>query len=84
MDILKRYLAPMSRVQRAAFAARCRTSTNTLRNIAYGQKRAGAALCIAIEQATGGAVTRADLRPDDWPLLWPEYTPPRKSRGRAA
>ncbi len=40
--------------------------------------------CIAIEQATGGAVTRADLRPDDWPLLWPEYTPSRKPRGRAA
>lgn len=82
MNALKNYLAPMSRAQRAAFAARCRTSTNTLRNIAYGQKRAGAALCIAIEQATGGAITRADLRPEDWPLLWPEYAPPRKRRGR--
>lgn len=83
MDILKRYLAPMSRAQRAAFAARCRTSTNTLRNIAYGQKQAGPALSIAIEQATGGVITRADMRPGDWPMLWPEYTPPRKHRGRA-
>lgn len=25
-----------------------------------------------IEQATGGKVTRKDLRPDDWHLIWPE------------
>lgn len=28
--------------------------------------------CAAIERATGGAVTRRDLRPDDWHLIWPE------------
>lgn len=28
--------------------------------------------CVAIELATGGAVTRKDLRPDDWHLMWPE------------
>lgn len=28
--------------------------------------------CAAIEAATGGAVTRRDLRPDDWHLIWPE------------
>lgn len=28
--------------------------------------------CVAIEQATAGAVTRKDLRPDDWHLIWPE------------
>ena len=28
--------------------------------------------CTAIEQATGGAVRRWDLRPDDWHLIWPE------------
>ena len=27
---------------------------------------------VAIEQATKGAVTRKDLRPDDWHLIWPE------------
>lgn len=26
----------------------------------------------AIEQATDGAVTRQELRPDDWHLIWPE------------
>jgi len=28
--------------------------------------------CSAIERATNGAVTRKDLRPDDWHLIWPE------------
>lgn len=28
--------------------------------------------CVAIEQATNGAVTRKDLRPNDWESIWPE------------
>lgn len=28
--------------------------------------------CAAIESATGGSVTRRDLRPDDWWRIWPE------------
>jgi len=28
--------------------------------------------CSAIERATNGAVTRQDLRPHDWWLIWPE------------
>lgn len=28
--------------------------------------------CVAIERATDGAVTRIDLRPDDWHEIWPE------------
>lgn len=28
--------------------------------------------CVAIERATGGTLTRRDLRPDDWWLIWPE------------
>jgi DNA-binding transcriptional regulator YdaS (Cro superfamily) len=31
--------------------------------------------CTAIERATGGAVTRKDLRPDDWQDHWPELSP---------
>ena len=31
-----------------------------------------AATCVAIERATSSAVTRRDLRPDDWHLIWPE------------
>ena len=28
--------------------------------------------CVPIERATEGAVTRRDLRPDDWHEIWPE------------
>lgn len=28
--------------------------------------------CAAIERATNGAVSRRDLRPDDWAEIWPE------------
>lgn len=31
--------------------------------------------CAGIEAATGGRVTRQDLRPDDWQAIWPELTP---------
>lgn len=34
--------------------------------------------CVAIERATFGAVTRRDLRPDDWHLIWPELAEPAK------
>lgn len=28
--------------------------------------------CVAVENATGGKVTRRELRPDDWRSIWPE------------
>jgi len=34
--------------------------------------------CVAIEQATDGAVTRQDLRPSDWHKIWPELATPSK------
>jgi DNA-binding transcriptional regulator YdaS (Cro superfamily) len=33
--------------------------------------------CAAIEQATSGAVTRRELRPDDWRRIWPELAEAR-------
>lgn len=35
--------------------------------------------CVAIERATEGAVSRRDLRPDDWHLIWPELTPTKEA-----
>lgn len=32
--------------------------------------------CRPIEAATEGAVTRRDLRPDDWDVHWPELVTP--------
>lgn len=35
--------------------------------------------CVGIERATQGAVTRRDLRPDDWQDIWPELAQPHES-----
>jgi DNA-binding transcriptional regulator YdaS (Cro superfamily) len=32
--------------------------------------------CVSIESATGGEVTRKELRPDDWQAIWPELAEP--------
>lgn len=36
--------------------------------------------CAAIEQATKGAVTRKDLRPNDWQSIWPELAKAKRSK----
>ena len=32
----------------------------------------GSLLAARVERATDGAVTRKELRPNDWHLIWPE------------
>lgn len=32
--------------------------------------------CVGIERATQGAVSRRDLRPNDWQDIWPELAQP--------
>jgi DNA-binding transcriptional regulator YdaS (Cro superfamily) len=43
---------------------------------ATGKKGIPVERCVAIERATAGAVTRKDLRPDDWQDIWPELAKP--------
>lgn len=38
----------------------------------YANRRPGPIYCTRIERATGGLVSRKDLRPDDWMEIWPE------------
>jgi DNA-binding transcriptional regulator YdaS (Cro superfamily) len=38
----------------------------------YSGRRPDAKYCVLIERETCGAVTRRDLRPEDWSLIWPE------------
>lgn len=48
------------------------TTRGYLRQIAYGNKIASAEVAAAVERVTNGDVTRKDLRPEDWALIWPE------------
>lgn len=38
----------------------------------YSDRKPSPENCVAIERATDGAVSRRDLRPDDWQAIWPE------------
>jgi DNA-binding transcriptional regulator YdaS (Cro superfamily) len=38
----------------------------------YGNRAPSPENCVGLELATGGAISRKNLRPDDWWLLWPE------------
>ncbi|MFT0533162.1 transcriptional regulator [Castellaniella hirudinis] len=39
---------------------------------ARGKKPVPIIRCVEIEELTGGAVTRKQLRPDDWWQIWPD------------
>lgn len=51
---------------------------------AYAGRLPGPAYCLSIERATDGAVTRKDLRPDDYWLIWPDLTEPKRSKASKA
>lgn len=44
----------------------------TVSEWARGERPVPIERCVDIERATNGAVTRRDLRPDDWHRIWPE------------
>lgn len=48
------------------------TTRGHLRQIAYGNRQASAELASRLESATDGKVTRKQLRPEDWAIIWPE------------
>lgn len=66
------YLQQFKKPTREVFAERCGTSIGHMTNIAYGYKPCSPELAVAIEQVSGRAVTRQELRPHDWPRIWPE------------
>lgn len=46
------------------------TTIGYVRQVAYGNKTPSGEKCAAIERVTG--VSRRDMRPHDWHLIWPE------------
>lgn len=61
-----------SRGKGAALAAELGMNPSYLSQMAHGHRPVPPALAAGIERATGGAVRRWDLRPDDWHRIWPE------------
>ena len=70
----------MHPIQRAAQLAGSQALLATLIDVkqptvsewARGERPVPIERCVDIERATGGGVTRRDLRPKDWHRIWPE------------
>lgn len=72
MEKLRMYLNSLSLDEQRKFAAACGTTIGYLRKALSKNHDLGAALCVLIEKASEGAVTRKDLHPSDWVCIWPE------------
>lgn len=67
---LLEYMKALDRDGVERLAVDCCTSIGQLKQVAYGNRRAGAPLAIAIDRGTAGQVTCEELRPDiDWQYL---------------
>lgn len=70
---LRTYLDSLPRGGAKNFAGRIGVEPVYLSQLAakQGGRQPSPALCVVIEQATDGVVSRTDLR-DDWKAIWPE------------
>ncbi|RQT74782.1 transcriptional regulator [Burkholderia cepacia] len=60
------------KVTQAAFALRLGVSQGLIYQWLTGRRPIAIDKCVAIERITTGEVSRRDLRPTDWQLIWPE------------
>lgn len=75
---LKKYITQLPRGEAKLFSKAIGVSPSYLSQMASGVASISPAISLAIERATAGAVTRADLRPDDYWLIWPDLPAPAK------
>lgn len=71
---LRTHLDSLPRGGISELAGRIGISTVYLQQLASKRdgRKPSPELSLLIERATGGAVTRSDLRPDDCHLIWPD------------
>jgi DNA-binding transcriptional regulator YdaS (Cro superfamily) len=69
---LREYLAGLERGGAAKLAMAIGVTPSYLSQLAAGTTPRSPARCVQIEHATGGLVSRKDLRPNDWHEIWPE------------
>lgn len=74
MNKLIEFINSLSMEERFAFAEACGTSLGYLRKACSKKQLLGAPICVAIERASNGSVTRKHLHPDDWANIWPELS----------
>lgn len=75
----KNYFYELKPLERKALATKVKTSVGHLTNCAYGYSKFSPILAMAIETETK-IVTRADMRPTDAHLIWPDIAAKKKAR----
>jgi len=83
MKKLLSYLNSLNDQGRRSFCENCGTSEGYLRKAVSTNQSIRPILCVAIERHSKGQVTRIDLHPDDWHLIWPELLPKQKQKAAA-
>ncbi|GLO62978.1 hypothetical protein MACH09_34860 [Vibrio sp. MACH09] len=72
MIALRNYLKTLPSDEKHEFSDKCGTTTNYLRKAVSINQLLNPIVCSLIETHSCGAVTREQLRPDDWHIIWPE------------
>ena len=72
MALMKLHEFALKRGRKSMLATAMKVPSQLVSQWANGSRPIPITRCVAIERATNGAVTRRDLRPDDWHLIWPE------------
>ena len=67
--VMSNKLSPSKRAELAELAG---ISPQYLYQCLSGRRCMGSLLAARVEHVTNGAVTRKELRPNDWHLIWPE------------
>ncbi|WP_343499225.1 transcriptional regulator [Achromobacter denitrificans] len=74
---LKTYISKSPRGTASGLAKALSISPSYLSQMASGQAPISPERSVAIERATAGAVSRRELRPEDWQRIWPEMAEAR-------
>lgn len=69
---LNEYISQQGRGSIGALAQKIGAHQPDVSRWASGKRPVPEKMAVAIEAATLGAVSRQELRPDDWHLIWPE------------
>ena len=72
---LKSYLNSLSPQAQEEFCSRVGTTIGYLRKALSKRQRIGPEIAVAIEQQSHKSVTRQELLPTSWHLIWPELRP---------
>ncbi|WP_336284187.1 transcriptional regulator [Citrobacter arsenatis] len=67
---LKQYTDSLTRGELSKLAISLEISASFLSQMASGAAKVPVSRALAIEEATGGQVTRKDLLPNDWAKYW--------------